>query len=196
MLIRILCTVLFLCIVAVQTIDTELFKKYNEVVTYDYYFKKYTKRYFSPGFDWRFFKAQAIAESGLEERPISYAGAVGIMQILPKTYEQIKKNNSTIIKGSLRNARWNIAAGISYDRDLWDMFKNNKPFKDKLNFMFGSYNSGVYNIIQAQHSATRKGLNPNSWSSIEKSLQQVTGRQSHQTINYVQKIWAIKGVLN
>jgi hypothetical protein len=31
--------------------------------TYDRYFKQYAARYFGPDFDWRIFKAQAIAES-------------------------------------------------------------------------------------------------------------------------------------
>ena len=41
------------------------FERYNEVKKYDPYFSKYSKRYFGPGFDWRHFKAQAVAESRL-----------------------------------------------------------------------------------------------------------------------------------
>ena len=33
---------------------------------YDDTFKRYSKRYFGAGFDWRYFKAQGMAESGLD----------------------------------------------------------------------------------------------------------------------------------
>ena len=52
---------------------------------YDRLFRKYTKHYFGPHFDWRWFKAQGIAESGLRPNAHSSAGAKGIMQILPAT---------------------------------------------------------------------------------------------------------------
>ena len=55
--------VLFLCLVPNIS---EAFERYNNVVKYDKYFSKYSKRYFSPAFDWHYFKAQAIAESRLK----------------------------------------------------------------------------------------------------------------------------------
>jgi membrane-bound lytic murein transglycosylase F len=42
---------------------------------YDELFKKYGKRYFGPGFDWRLFKAQAMAESNLSQTARSHCGA-------------------------------------------------------------------------------------------------------------------------
>ena len=46
---------------------------------YDNYFRKYSKRYFGLGFDWRYFKAQGMAESELNPNAKSYVGARGIM---------------------------------------------------------------------------------------------------------------------
>ena len=60
---------------------------------YDEYFRKYSKRYFGPHFDWRWFKAQAIAESGLKHDAKSWVGAVGVMQIMPATFEEIRRAN-------------------------------------------------------------------------------------------------------
>jgi soluble lytic murein transglycosylase-like protein len=54
-------------------------KKISE--RYDPTFRKYTKRYFGPAFDWRLFKAQAIAESNLNVGARSPVGARGIMQL-------------------------------------------------------------------------------------------------------------------
>jgi len=84
---------------------------------YDKHFRKNAKHYFGPSFDWRWFKAQAIAESGLKADAESKYGASGIMQILPSTYEDIKKKNPGF--KDIHTPRWNIAAGIYYDRQLY-----------------------------------------------------------------------------
>ena len=60
---------------------------------YDQYFRKYAKRYFGPNVDWQWFKAQGIAESALRDDANSPAGAKGIMQILPSTFEEIREKN-------------------------------------------------------------------------------------------------------
>ena len=64
-----------------------------------------------------------------------------------------------------------------------------------LAFMFGSYNAGKGNILKTQKIAKSKGMDPNIWSSIEKTLIRVTGRHSKETIGYVDKIIKVKGVL-
>lgn len=170
------------------------FDRYNHVVTYDAYFRKYSKRFFGPMFDWRHFKAQAIAESRLKAAARSHVGAVGVMQIMPRTFKEILRKNPAI-KGSPAQPRWNIAAGIYYDRMIWKVWKAERPFQDRLNFTFGAYNAGKRNVIKAQKAAKQKGLNPNLWQSIEKTLPAITGSNSRETLHYVEKINHIKEVL-
>lgn len=170
------------------------FQIYNRVVKFDRYFSKYSKRFFGPGFDWHYFKAQAVAESRLKPTARSRTGAVGLMQIMPRTFSEIARKNPGI-KGSRAQPRWNIAAGIYYDRTIWQSWTARRPFQDRIHFMFGSYNAGKGNILKAQKIAARKRLNPNLWKSIEPALPIVTGRRSRETIQYVRKIDTIKGVL-
>ena len=170
------------------------YDRYNRVEKFDPLFSKYTKRYFGPAFDWRHFKAQAIAESRLKAGAKSRVGAYGVMQIMPKTFEDIKKRNPTI-KGSRKQPRWNIAAGIYYDRLIWKTWKAERPFQDRINFMFGSYNAGKGNILKAQKIARQEGHDENLWQSIVPALPVVTGPNSRETIGYVKKINRIKGVL-
>jgi len=175
-------------------VNAQAFERYNRVTKYDKYFTKYTKRYFGPNFDWFYFKAQAIAESRLKAEAKSKVGARGIMQIMPKTFKEIAKKNPNI-KGTREQPRWNIAAGIYYNRMLWRSWKANRPLQDHINFMFASYNAGRGNILKAQRIAKRKGLNLKRWHSIEQTLPKVTGKRSRETIAYVRKINEIKGVL-
>ena len=133
-----------------------------------------------PAFDWRYFKAQAIAESRLEENAISVAGAVGVMQVMPRTFEEIRQKNRAI-QGSLDQPRWNIAAGIWYDRQNFVMWRAPRALLDKIKFMFGSYNAGGGNILQAQRLALADGLVGTRWASIEARLLAVTGRHSRET---------------
>lgn len=170
------------------------YDQYNRVKKYDKYFSKYTKRFFGPGFDWRHFKAQAVAESRLRANAHSHVGALGVMQIMPATFKEIRRKNP-MIKGTRKQPRWNIAAGIYYDRLIWKVWKAERSFKDRLRFTFGAYNSGKTNIFRAQKIAKAKGLNPNVWPSIIETLPQVTGSRSRETIGYVRKIEKIKEVM-
>lgn len=183
--------ILFLVMVPCQALA---FERYNSVIRYDPYFSKYSKRFFGLGFDWRYFKAQAIAESGLKPDAKSGVGAVGLMQIMPRTFEEITRKNS-YIKGTRAEPRWNIAAGIYYDKKLFDTWKAKRPFKDKMAFTYGAFNAGKGNIIKAQKLAQNQGENPNLWKSIEKTLPGVTGKHSAETLGYVNKIFCIKELI-
>lgn len=171
-----------------------LYAHFNEFTKFDGYFSKYSKRYFGAAFDWRYFKAQAIAESHLKEDARSAAGAVGIMQVMPRTFEEIRQKNPNI-RGGLNQPRWNIAAGISYDRQHYLVWNAPRPLADKLKFMFGSYNAGRRNILNAQRLALADGLDENAWSSIETQLPAVTGAHNIETRNYITRIFEIKPVL-
>lgn len=108
---------------------------------YDSYFRKYSKRYFGPGFDWRWFKAQGIAESNLRPGALNPSGATGLMQILPSTFEEIQGKNPGF--ASLAEPRWNIAAGIYYDRYLYQRWRKRVGMSDQhLFYTFASYNAG------------------------------------------------------
>ena len=114
---------------------------------YDTHFRKYTKRYFGPHIDWRWFKSQGIAESGLDPNAASEAGARGVMQIMPATYREIREQNPHFLE--VDQPRWNIAAGIYYDRQLYDKWRTPPPGEERLYFAFGSYNAGYGRIYQA-----------------------------------------------
>ncbi len=133
---------------------------------YDPLFRKYTKHYFGPHVDWRWFKAQGIAESGLNPHARSPAGALGIMQILPSTYREIRRRNPLI--QDISELRWNIAAAIFYDRQLYLKWKRKPDLNtgDCLKFTFASYNAGYGRILKAYDRARRKHGKIRRWEHV------------------------------
>lgn len=132
---------------------------------YDRHFKKYSKRYFGPYFNWRWFKSQAIAESNLNPKAASPVGAKGIMQIMPETFNEIKQQNPTFT--TLEQPRWNIAAGIFYDRQLYRKWRKPLPSEERLFLAFSSYNAGYGRVLKAVK-RTRK--DDYSWVEVKKHL--------------------------
>ena len=120
---------------------------------YDHHFRKYSKRFFGPGFDWRWFKAQGIAESSLQEDAVSWVGAKGIMQIMPATLQEIAEKSSLPVLDS-SDPGLNIAAGVFYDRNLFERWDDIPQTQERLAFTFASYNGGRSRILRAQEACT------------------------------------------
>ncbi len=131
---------------------------------YDDTFRKYSQRFFGPGFDWRIFKAQAVAESNIDMNAKSWVGARGIMQLMPSTFSEIRSKNPEI--QSINKPEWNIAAGIYYDRQLWKQWIEQQGEETSQPFMFGSYNAGRGTLLRAQDVAKARILDPAMWLSI------------------------------
>jgi membrane-bound lytic murein transglycosylase F len=158
-------------------------KKVSE--RYDPAFRKYTKRYFGPAFDWRYFKAQGFAESGLKANATSWVGARGVMQLMPSTYKEIASHRPDF--GTIDQPEWNIAAGIMHDRYLWGLWKTNVPDDERHRFMFASYNAGEGTIGRAFAAAKTQGSAP-LWSSVELIAPRVGRWRYSETLGYVRRI--------
>lgn len=153
---------------------------------YDPTFRKYAKRYFGVGFDWRVFKAQGLAESGLAAGARSGVGARGVMQLMPSTFREIQSSNPEF--RSVDDPEWNIAAGIYYDRQQWRLWKGDVADADHHRFMFGSYNAGRVPILTAQRVAREERLDPLLWSSVSQVAPRVPRWRHRETLGYVAKI--------
>ena len=153
---------------------------------YDDYFKKYSKRYFGAPFDWRFFKAQGMAESELNANARSFVGARGIMQLMPSTYALIASKRPDF--RSIDDPEFNIAAGIMHDRWLWTVWQKKVPDDERHRFMFGSYNAGEGPIIRACLAARGDHLSEAEWASIEHVAPRIERWRYRETLGYVRKI--------
>jgi soluble lytic murein transglycosylase-like protein len=153
---------------------------------YDYYFLQYAMEFFGETLPWEWFKAQGLAESALDPEAVSRCGALGVMQLMPGTAAEMARKLS--IDNNPAMPHLNIRMGIAYDRHCWEVWKKETGM-ERLRFMFGSYNAGVGNILEAQDLAGRSNMAADRWLSIASALPQITGpRNAKETTDYVARI--------
>lgn len=157
----------------------------RDVDRYDHIFRKYSKRYFGVGYDWRIFKAQAMAESEMNPNARSWVGARGLMQLMPSTYASIQSRAGF---GAIDDPEWNIAAGILHNRGLWRRWERDSIHTDRREFMFASYNAGEGTILNAQRACVARSLDRRAWKSVETVAPDVPRWRYRETLGYVRKI--------
>jgi soluble lytic murein transglycosylase-like protein len=173
-------------VVSLSLLATELQAQRRVTDRYDPTFRKYSKRFFGVGFDWRYFKAQAMAESDLIPTARSWVGARGLMQLMPATFQEIQSKSPEL--ESIDDPEWNIAAGIKHDRYLWRLWKNHGSSDERRACMFASYNAGQGTLGRAHGAARAEQLDDMTWSSIETIAPRIERWRYRETLSYVSKI--------
>ncbi len=133
--------------------------------------------------DWYWWKAQLYQESLLDPNAVSPAGAEGIAQFMPGTWEEISRR---LGYGGLsrRDADHAIDFGAYYMARLSRGWKFPRPVMDRHYLALSSYNAGFGNILAAQRACGGALL----YAAIIECLPSITGRHSNETITYVQRI--------
>jgi membrane-bound lytic murein transglycosylase MltF len=153
-------------------------KKFSEYVGY---FKKYAAQY---SFDYLMLMAQGYQESLLDQQKRSPAGAVGIMQVIPKYASASPINVPDVSK-----ADRNILAGVRMLNNIVTNYFED-PAIDEVNrtlFTFAAYNAGPNRIGRLRKQAVRDGLNPNKWfGNVELEVAKDIGEE---TVMYVDNIY-------
>ncbi len=142
-------------------------------------FRKYSSEY---GMDYLLMMAEGYQESGLNQTAKSQVGAVGVMQLMPATGEQMKV-------GDIHQEDANIHAGVKYFHSMVDKYYGNEPMDDvnKVLFTFAAYNCGPGRIKQLRAEAAQKGLDPNVWLGNVEVI--AAARIGTETVNYVSNIY-------
>ncbi len=111
----------------------------------------------SIGWDWRLLSSLVYQESRFIPNVESWAGAYGLMQIMPSTAETF---GIDVTKGTDNNIR----AGIKYIGWLEKIYSDKIADKDeRLKFILGSYNAGPGHVLDARRLALKNGYDPDKW---------------------------------
>lgn len=126
------------------------------VSPYDELFKKYAENY---NWDWKLLASQAYVESKFDSTAVSWAGARGMMQIMPRTAKGYGQSAKSVMKNDVA-----VETALKLLRDLDKQLKSKVPDEnERKKFVIAAYNSGLAHVYDAIALAKKYGLNPQKW---------------------------------
>jgi membrane-bound lytic murein transglycosylase F len=125
------------------------------ISSYDHLFKKYAPLI---QWDWKLLAALCFQESRFDSLQVSWAGATGLMQLMPRTAGIFGLDANTIY-----NPELNIEAGVQYIKSLNLAFRKVENKEERIKFILAAYNSGPAHIFDAMALAEKYGANPYIW---------------------------------
>jgi membrane-bound lytic murein transglycosylase F len=109
------------------------------------------------GWDWRLLASLIYQESHFLPAGESWAGAKGLMQLMPETAKRFGATD-------LGNPQQSIKAGVGYLQYLDKYWLNKVPDQhERLKFILASYNAGLSHIIDAYKLAEKYGKDTTLW---------------------------------
>ena len=108
-------------------------------------------------FDWRLVVAQMYQESGFDPNVVSFAGAHGLLQVLPRTAREVGVDPARLADPAV-----GIRAGVRYLEWTRERFPN-LPIGEQLKFALAAYNAGAGHVQDGRRLARRLGLDNSLW---------------------------------
>ncbi|MFI3306197.1 MAG: transglycosylase SLT domain-containing protein [Rikenellaceae bacterium] len=121
----------------------------------------------SHGIDWRLMSAIGYIESRFNPRATSHRGAVGLMQIMPRTGRIFGRSELELLVPSI-----NIDVANRYYLDIERMMKipHGTSNRDCMALVLASYNGGVGHLFDAQRLTREVGGDPHKWEDVKLAL--------------------------
>ncbi len=116
--------------------------------------------------DWRLVLAVIRQESRFSTQAESQRGAIGLMQLMPNTFEDIADEMGL---ADIMDPANNIKAGIKHLATLSESFENVGD-ADRTRLTLAAYNAGIGRVQDAQQLAHYLNDNPNSWEGVRSAL--------------------------
>ncbi len=125
---------------------------------YDHLFKRYAPL---ARWDWRLMAAQCYQESCFDQKARSWAGACGLMQIMPATADHLG-----LPRSSIYDPEHNVRAAAEYLRELSGYFRSVQNQAERQLFVLAAYNGGYFHVQDAMALARKNGRNPHKWKDV------------------------------
>ena len=148
--------------------DEYLTSETGRLSAYDDLLQQYAD---SVGWDWRLLASQTYQESRFDPKARSWAGAAGLLQLMPPTAREFDVHN-------VYNPEANVAGATRFLNWLKDYWKDKiKEVNERRRFILASYNTGHGHVEDARRLARKNGDNPNKWKDVAYWLLQKSKRK-------------------
>lgn len=112
--------------------------------------------------DWRLLAAQCYQESAFDPSAVSFAGAQGLMQLMPSTARSLGVQESEVYNPAI-----NINAAARLIHKLNGQLANIENLDERINFILASYNGGLGHVKDAMALTKKYGGNSQLWKDVE-----------------------------
>lgn len=167
----------------------------GQISRYDHLFVAYAP---TARLDWRLLAAQCYQESTFDPNARSWAGACGLMQIMPSTADHLG-----LSRDKLFDPEMNIAAAARYMAELMNLFRDIPAQTERISFALACYNGGYHHIRDAMALARKDGHDARRWADVVQYVLRLREPQyyndpvvkhgymrGNETVDYVEKIHA------
>ncbi len=127
----------------------------KKISQYDEILRNISKQH---DFDWRLVASLVYQESQFKPEVKSWAGAFGLMQMMPATAKLLGIDSTA-------SEFEQLEAGILYLKILdGELPKEISDPDERIKFILGAYNLGIAHVFDARRLAEKNGKDPNVWS--------------------------------
>ena len=133
-------------------------RKTGVISQWDELFKTYAQ---VASTDWRLLAAICYQESCFDPKARSWAGACGLMQIMPETAEAVGLPVEKIFDPKL-----NVEAAAKVVNQLTMLYRDVPDNEERMNFVLASYNGGPGHVRDAMALTEKNGGDPYIWAEV------------------------------
>jgi membrane-bound lytic murein transglycosylase F len=150
--------------------------KAGQLSPYDDLVKKYATMY---EFDWRLVTSQMYQESRFDPGARSWVGALGLMQVMPRTAKEVGV-------GDVRRPEQGIHAGVKVLARYSEIFQDpDIDETDRIHFALAAYNAGPGHVADGRRLAADLKLDSTRWfGHVEKAMPLLAKRRFARTARH------------
>jgi len=106
--------------------------------------------------DWRLLSSLIYQESRFKPDAGSWAGAKGLMQLMPSTADELGVDDRM-------DPEKNLDGGTKYLSEIWDNYAEIEDSVQRIKFTMAAYNCGFFHVEDARKLAVVEDVDPNVW---------------------------------
>lgn len=131
----------------------------EKISDFDKIFKKYAEKI---DWDWKLLASVAYQESKFNPNAVSWAGAKGLMQLMPGTATKLGTDSVDMMIPEV-----SVKTATEYLRRVDNIYNYIEDKSERTKFVLASYNAGVGHVRDAMALAEKNGKNPQKWEDVK-----------------------------